>query len=392
VKFLTGRLIAPSNTGNASIKPSWLKVRQHIDGFIRSIDAHFDSPSQVWSAGRERQIWWSCILPGGTSPALATASPQVAELAAAHGITLLSLGENEVDVERSLFHKPIIILAAPRSGSTLLHELLSQCRSIWTLKDESSVIIDEIPRLSAQHRGFESNALGAEDADVQTSRELLSRFVGLLRSADDAWYPEIPPDRRPVTVRFLEKTPRNAYRVPFLRALFPDARFIFLYRDPRENIGSIIDAWQSRSFVSYPELPGWDGPAWSLLLPPGWRSLRGRPVEHIAAYQWSETNKHIMNQLSLLPRESWCVVRHDHLLSHPTEVVKRLCRFAEVAWDERLAEVCAKDLPLSGVVLTPPKPDKWRKHAALIEDAMRNIQPAVEALEEFTQTSARVEW
>ena len=47
-----------------------------------------------------------------------------------------------------------------------------------------------------------------------------------------------------------------------------DARFIFLWRDPRENLGSIMDAWHAGGWVTYRALPGWDGP-WSLLLPPG---------------------------------------------------------------------------------------------------------------------------
>ena len=48
----------------------------------------------------------------------------------------------------------------------------------------------------------------------------------------------------PGALRFLEKTPKNALRVPFFARIFPDARFIFLWRDPRENIASIMQAWR----------------------------------------------------------------------------------------------------------------------------------------------------
>jgi hypothetical protein len=37
-------------------------------------------------------------------------------------------------------------------------------------------------------------------------------------------------------VRLLEKTPKNALRLPFLNALFPDAYYIYLYRDPLANL------------------------------------------------------------------------------------------------------------------------------------------------------------
>ena len=81
----------------------------------------------------------------------------------------------------------------------------------------------------------------------------------------------------------LEKTPKNALRVPFLDACFPDAIFIYLYRDPRETLGSMMEAWLSGAFQTYPELPGWEGPPWSLLLVPGWRELIGTPLPELSS-------------------------------------------------------------------------------------------------------------
>jgi len=362
-------------------------ISKQFESFVRSVNAHFNPPSQVWAPGPDRQIWWTCIL-GDIPPRGTDATAPVAELAAANGMKVLSLAESEVDPGRIAFCRPLIIVAAPRSGSTLLFEVLARCGGFWSIGDESIVTIDGIPSLAAQHRGFDSNALGAEDADADTTRTLLSRFVGLLRNADNDWYPELPAGKRPSRIRFLEKTPRNAFRIPFLRAVFPDARFLYLYRNPEENIGSIMDVWQARSAVSYPSLPDWDGPPWSLLLPPGWRGLRGRSVEHIAAYQWGMTNKCIMDSLSALPTDSWCAVRYDDLLAHPAAVLRRLCDFADVAWDGRLADLCANGLPLSGSVLTPPKPGKWKKHAALIDSAIQGIQPLAREIEAFVQAAA----
>jgi hypothetical protein len=90
-------------------------------------------------------------------------------------------------------------------------------------------------------------------------------------------------------VRVLEKTPKNALRVPFIDRVFPQAHFVYLYRDVRETLASMIEAWQSGRFVTYPELPDWRGPPWSLLLVPGWRELAGKPVAEIVAAQWQAT-------------------------------------------------------------------------------------------------------
>jgi hypothetical protein len=61
--------------------------------------------------------------------------------------------------------------------------------------------------------------------------------------------------------------------------------FIYLYRDPRQVLSSMIEAWTSGRFQTYPQLPGWTGPAWSLLLVPGWRAFIGRPLHEIVAAQ-----------------------------------------------------------------------------------------------------------
>jgi hypothetical protein len=94
--------------------------------------------------------------------------------------------------------------------------------------------------------------------------------------------------------RFLEKTPKNSLRVPFFDRVFPDAQFIFLWRDPRENLSSIMEAWRSGNFRTYADLDGFTGP-WSLVLPPGWRTLDGRPLEEIAAFQWDSTNRIVLD-------------------------------------------------------------------------------------------------
>ncbi len=66
--------------------------------------------------------------------------------------------------------------------------------------------------------------------------------------------------QRPDRIRRLEKTPKNALRIPFFEQIFPDARYIFLWRDPRENLSSIIEAWRSGRWKTYNGLPGFDGP------------------------------------------------------------------------------------------------------------------------------------
>src|SRR5690606_26806424 len=119
-------------------------------------------------------------------------------------------------------------------------------------------------------RGHDSNRLLAADASAEIITAVQRNFAQSLRDRDG---------RAPLpgaTVRLLEKTPKNTLRLPFLRQVFPDARFVYLYREPREVLASMIEAWQSGRFRTYADLPGWNGLPWSLLLVPGWRALSGQ--------------------------------------------------------------------------------------------------------------------
>src|SRR5690606_20737173 len=163
--------------------------------------------------------------------------------------------------------QPVFIVSPPRSGSTLLFETLLAAPGVHTIGDESHALIVGIPGLAPSAHGFDSNRLLARDATPEAAAALRRRFLEAARDRDG---------RTPVgeAVRRLEKTPKNALRIPFLKAAFPDARFIYLHRDPRQVLASMIEGWASGNFVMYPQLPGWPGPAWSFLLTPGWPASR----------------------------------------------------------------------------------------------------------------------
>jgi hypothetical protein len=227
---------------------------------------------------------------------------------------------------------PIFIVSPPRSGSSLFFEILSQSPTVYTIGKESHALIESISRLHPAHRQFSSNRLTAEDADTDTAEQLRSAFLSQMYDRNGK-----APDPRMAGVRLLEKTPKNALRVPFFQANFPDAFFIYLYRDPREEISSMMDAWRSGRFVTYPNLPGWSGLPWSLVLIPGWERLLGKPLVEIVARQWATTTQILLDDLKRLPPQQWCVASYDRLVSDPQTEVERVCGFVNIAWDQQLA-------------------------------------------------------
>ena len=280
--------------------------------------------------------------------------------------------------------QPLIIVSAPRAGSTLLFETLVHFPDLWTIGEESHEIIEGIPALHPAAQGYASNRLTAADATPEVTALLQDRFARQLQERQGRQLIDLSAAEQPAQVRLLEKTPKNALRIPFLRAIFPDARFLFLYRDPAENISSILEGWPSQRFIAYRSLPGWPHGAWSFLLTPGWETLVDHPLVEIAAQQWRVANETIFADLELLPRKDWHLVRYADLVADPKQTLRQVADFADLRWDEAVEQVVAQALPVSRMTLAAPAPEKWRKH----ESTLATVLPG---LENIVKRVARIE-
>jgi len=269
-----------------------------------------------------------------------------------------------------LFDRPVIILAAPRSGSTLLFETLSEAPGAWTIGGESHQIIEGVQALNPNFGNVDSNRLTAEHANDKITQFMRSRFARFLRDRDGR---EFFRHREIEQLRFIEKTPKNSLRLPFLDKVFPDALYVFLFRDVRPNLSSMMEAWRARRWVTYPKLPAWQGPPWSLLLPPGWQALSGRPLEEICAFQWAAANRIVLDDLEQLPRDRWTTVNYQDLLDEPLQTVSRLCEFCELELDAHLRGRLQQPLPLSRLTHTRPAADKWLKNKIEIESVLDSV-------------------
>lgn len=272
--------------------------------------------------------------------------------------------------------RPVIIVSPPRSGSSMLFEALATAAKLYTIGGESHEVLEGIPSLRPDARGWASNALEAADATAEVVRRLDEDFAARCVDRDG---------RAPTGVhpfRLLEKTPKNALRVPFLAEAFPDATFVLLHRDPRETMSSMLDAWRSGRFVTYPSLPGWPGPAWSLLLVPGWRDLVGRPLPEVVAAQWATTMTTLLDDLEALDPDRWCVASHARLIEDPDDELRRLCEHTDLVWDRPVQG----PLPLSRHTLDPPAAGKWRRNADELEPVWPTIADVVARAEAIATT------
>ena len=274
------------------------------------------------------------------------------------------------------FDRPVFIVSTPRSGSTLLFDTLAQAPRLFTIGQESHWVIEDTADFDPAKRGWSSNRLTADDARAEAVEDLARAFHRDLRDRDEA----------PASgaVRMLEKTPKNALRVPFFAAAFPDSSFVYLYRNVRDVLASMMEAWASGGFRTYPQLPGWTGYPWSMLLVPGWRELIGQPLPVIVARQWAMTTQILLDDLEALAAERVHAVTYQALIDGPQAQMQRLTADLGLDWDRTLGST----LPLSKVTVSPPQAGKWRRLEREIEAVMAIVAAADARAREFASARA----
>jgi hypothetical protein len=121
---------------------------------------------------------------------------------------------------------PIVVLGAPRSGTTLLAQILGEHPQCVRAREARLVW-----RYGNDRR---SDELGAADATPDVIAHIHRHFLGLLPS--------------PVgDVRLVEKTPANAVRPWFVHQVFPDARFVHITRDGWSCVPALQEFWDRRA-------------------------------------------------------------------------------------------------------------------------------------------------
>ena len=137
--------------------------------------------------------------------------------------------------------KPIFLVSLPRSGSTLLQKLLMSHVEISS-HAETWIALPII--YSRKKNGFkaEYGQIQAYNAYQNVKISLQKNFVSdddIIRKYLMSIYQELSNE----TTYFLDKTPRYYYILDELHRIFPEAKFIYLHRNPLSIYSSMVDAF-----------------------------------------------------------------------------------------------------------------------------------------------------
>ena len=219
-----------------------------------------------------------------------------------------------------VFDRPVFIVSPPRSGSTLLFETLAQAAGVCTIGDESHQLIEGLPQLAPESRGFDSNRLTADDATPSVADALRLRFFEALRDRDG---------RRPTAgqrVRMLEKTPKNSLRVPFLAHVFPEAQVHLSLSRPATGAVEHDRGLDDGSVSNLPAIAGLDRSGVVAAARP--RLARAdRPSRCTRSWLHSgpPSTRLLIDDLQALPADRRTVARYDALVADPAAEIARVC-------------------------------------------------------------------
>jgi hypothetical protein len=259
--------------------------------------------------------------------------------------------------------RPVFIVGCPRSGTTLLFALLARHSDLRALPGEGHAIWSAYQH--PRRKSWSSDRATALDL-TPGEREFVNRAIRRVAAG----------------YRYLDKTPRNVLKLPYLLSLFPDAQFVFIKRDGRATVSSLIEGWMTRKGISYrlPQplcLAEYRGRYWSYILPPGWRELRGSTITHVAAAQYVASNETAIGDIEKLPADSLIEVSYEELVSRPVDTSERLLELLELRGSTEVLEFASHlDQHVAGA-LSAPREDKWRDRIAEIERVLPIIGPTM---------------
>jgi hypothetical protein len=246
------------------------------------------------------------------------------------------------------------LVGCGRSGTTLLRAMFDAHADVCVPDEVAFVVRYARPHRAMQYgwpRRFDAGRcvelivgdssfrrwpITAEDARAAVHETVPTSFADTIRTL----YALVAAHRgKP---RYADKTPMHVLHLPRLARLFPEARFVHVIRDGRDV---------ARSYQSV---------EW------------GPSTAEEAALRWRRSVAHGRRSGARLGAGRYREIRYEQLVTEPEPVLRELCRFFELDWDDRVlhhheqAERVVAATRFPGAhrrVLLPPTPGlrDWRR-------------------------------
>lgn len=246
--------------------------------------------------------------------------------------------------------KPLFILGSGRSGTTILGTVLAMHRDVGFLNEPKALwhsIYESEDVIGSYSRGVAHYRLNAS-AVTNSIRRSAHRLFGAYLATVFA-------------KRVVDKYPELIFRVPFVREIFPDARFVLLVRNGWDTCRS-IDNWSARmGKQKNGEVHDWwgvDRRKWTLmvsqLIEPDPYFCRVTPRlseidnhSDMAALEWIVTMREGLRQLKA-SGDCMLLVKYEDLVNSPRRMLSDIAEFGGYSSDRTFLDYGEQTIKAGG--------------------------------------------
>ena len=229
----------------------------------------------------------------------------------------------------------VIIIGAPRSGTNILRDVLTSFDGMCTWP------CDEINYIWRHGNAkYPSDELLALNATPHIKQFINKAF----RDIADRYSADL----------VVEKTCANSLRVPFVDAVLPDAKYIFIYRDGIDATGSAKERWAAKIDLPYifekvKFVPKIDLPHyairyfwariyrliskdrrlsfWGPSLNEMQSLLRNHSLNEVCALQWQACVEKAEHDFSFIAADRVIRIRYEDFVKEPVVEISRILKF-----------------------------------------------------------------
>lgn len=277
----------------------------------------------------------------------------------------------------------VVIVGAPRSGTNMMRDILASFDGVATWP------CDEINYIWRHgNMSYPSDEIPRELAKPDIKKYIKQRFEEISEKYDSK-----------VVV---EKTCANSLRVPFVDAVLPDAKYIFIYRDGIDATGSAKNRWTAQLDVPYilqkvKYVPKFDLPFyalryfwarvyrlisrekrlafWGPALSDMQAILRGHTLNEVCAIQWQRCVDKAEEAFTGMPEGKVLRIRYEDFVRQPAEELSRILKFVGTDADPEKIKEAVKGVSSSSL---------GKGRAALGEEEVDRLERLVgETLERY---------
>lgn len=223
----------------------------------------------------------------------------------------------------SRYKLPIfVIVGAAGSGTSILGELLGKHRSICCLDEPREMWRQAYPETYIWMPNKSGKIIFTAADNNRLRSWLLRRF----------FYNKFSKSKKQVLV---EKLPINCFRLPFIRKIFPEARYIFTSRNGLD-VAKSMDRRFGKEQIAVQLLEE------IINEKPYAAYANSNRLKHLLCWKISVENS--VNFLSKLPASQWIEVSYQDLAERPEKTAKKLLAFMGIGEDEQIIEFARENI------------------------------------------------